>query len=91
MINILYKNYNGTKEYLLTALVKPKSKIHKVLLSYFLARFYCETGQREKAKEYLDFIINEGNKLVYVGLAKQLQASAQQPAQPTAIEKARTG
>ena len=65
IIQIESGNFEGVEQILLMLLEKAKSNLWQVCTSYYLARVYLYSGNTEKAKRYIDFVMQYGGDTVY--------------------------
>ena len=73
LIQIEKGNFEGAEQIFLMLLEKADNNMHQVYVSYNLARIYLNGGNTEKAKRYVDFVMQYGGDTVYkTELAKLL-------------------
>ena len=65
IIQIESGDFEGVEQILLMLLEKAKSNLWQVCTSYYLARVYLHRGNTEKAKRYIDFVMQYGGDTVY--------------------------
>ena len=65
IIQIERGNFEGAEQIFLMLLEKAKTNLHQVGICYELARIYLHNGNAEKAKRYIDFVMQYGGDTVY--------------------------
>ena len=65
LIQIEKGNFEGAEQIFLMMLEKAKTNLQQVSASFHLARVYMNKGETEKAKRYLDFVIQYGGDMMY--------------------------
>lgn len=65
IVQIERGDFEGAEQIFLMLLEKADSNIFQVCTSYYLARVYLNSGNPEKAKRYIDFVMQYGGDTVY--------------------------
>jgi len=65
-------NYDGAETYYLIRLDSATRMLDRVVISWILGDLYKKLNQPEKSREYLEFVIQNGNTTRYVTQAKAL-------------------
>ena len=73
IIQIEKGNFEGAEQIFLMLLEKAECNMWQVYASYYLARVYLNGGDTEKAKKYLDFVMQYGGDTVYKTELAKLQ------------------
>lgn len=71
LIKMLKGNLSGCEEYFTKSLSEAKNLASKVEEHYNLGMFYYLNNEYSKANEHFSFVVNNGNKIFFVGLAKE--------------------
>ena len=65
IVQIERGDFEGAEQIFLMLLEKADSNIFQVCIGYYLARVYLNSGNPEKAKRYMDFVMQYGGDTVY--------------------------
>jgi hypothetical protein len=71
-LRIAEGNYDGAEAFFLICMEDTSHLLDRVKYSYILGDLYIKLGMHEKAREYLEFVIQNGNMTRYVALAHTL-------------------
>ncbi|MDP4119718.1 MAG: hypothetical protein Q8876_01495 [Bacillota bacterium] len=71
LINISNNNYEGAVEYFNTCFLNVKQNLTKVLVEFSLGEIYMHFERYNEAKEAFEYVVQNGNTLYKVQLAKE--------------------